>query len=163
MRTGLMAVSLVTLATLAATSPAVITAQEATSEMTHDHGDVAAAIEAANEAYVNAYNAGDAAGVAAVYAEDATVMPPNAEPAVSRDAIEATMQAGLDAAPGFSLALETTSLEVTGDVAVELGRYVVTDPEGGHADHGSFIAYWKRVDGGWKMAADIWNSSMPAM
>ena len=160
MRTGWM---VVTLAALAAAAPAALAAQDQASEMAHDHGDVGAAIEAATEAFVNAYNAGDAAGVAALYAEDATVMPPNAEPAVGREAIEAAMRAELDAAPGFSLVLETTSLEVTGDVAVELGRYVVTDPEGGHADHGSFIAYWKRVDGGWKMAADIWNSSMPAM
>ena len=159
MRTGWI---VVTLAALAAAAPAALAGQDQASEMAHDHGDVGAALEAATEAFVNAYNAGDAAGVAALYAEDATVMPPNAEPAVGREAIEATMRAELDAAPGFSLALETTSLEVTGDVAVELGRYVVTDPEGGHADHGSFIAYWKRVDGEWKMAADIWNSSMPA-
>lgn len=160
MRTGWLAV---TLASLALATTVSASAQDAADEMAHEHGDAAAAIAAATEAFVNAYNAGDAAGAAAVYAEDATVMPPGVEPAVGREAIEATMQAGFDAAPGFSLALETTSLEVTGDVAVELGRYVVTDPEGGHADHGSFLAYWKRVDGGWTMAADIWNSSMPAM
>jgi len=124
--------------------------------------EAAAAIAAANEAWEEAYNAGDAAGVAAVYAEDATVMAPNMDPVTGREAIQALMQAGFDAAPGFTNTLETTSLEVAGDMAIEVGRYVATDPDGGHVDHGPYMAAWKKADGEWKLAADIWNSGMPA-
>ena len=44
-------------------------------------GDLKAQISKMSNAWEKAYNAGDAAGVAALYGKDATVMPPNAEPA----------------------------------------------------------------------------------
>ncbi|HUG00960.1 MAG TPA: nuclear transport factor 2 family protein [Longimicrobiales bacterium] len=146
------------LAAAMATAPAPALAQDEDQAA----AEAAAAIAVANEAWEEAYNAGDAAGVAALYAEDATVMAPNMEPVTGREAIQALMQAGFDAAPGFTTALETTSLEVAGDMAIEVGRYVAMDADGGHADHGPYMATWEKVDGEWKLAADIWNSSMPA-
>jgi hypothetical protein len=37
----------------------------------------------------------------------------------------------------------------------------MTAPDGSHADHGSYMAAWRQVDGEWKISRDIWNSSMP--
>ncbi len=89
-------------------------------------------------------------------------MAPNAEPAEGRDAIQAFFAAGFEAGPGMTVSLETRSLRREGDVVVDVGRYVMTGADGAHADHGPYMAVWENVDGEWKLALDIWNSSMPA-
>lgn len=146
--------SLVLLTAALLLTPATAFAQEMAN-------DDQAAIAAANQRWASAFNAGDAAALAALYTEDATLMAPGGEPATGRDAIQAALQAGIDAAPGTEVGLETVSLEEAGDVLVEVGRYVMTGPDGGHADHGPYLAVWREVDGEWKLRFDIWNSSMP--
>ena len=32
--------------------------------------------------------------------------------------------------------------------------------DGKHLDHGSYMTLYKKVDGGWKIYRDTWNSSM---
>ena len=56
-----------------------------------------------------------------------------------------------------------TQKDVTGfgDYALETGSYVATSADGKHLDHGSFMTLHKKVDGGWKIYRDTWNSSMP--
>jgi uncharacterized protein (TIGR02246 family) len=123
-------------------------------------GDHAAAIEAANEAWASAFNAGDAAALAAVYTPDALVMAPGAEPAVGTAAIQALFEGALGAASGVTVTLQSTGIEHAGDMVLDYGKYVMTGPDGGHADHGSYMAAWRQVDGEWKISRDIWNSSM---
>jgi uncharacterized protein (TIGR02246 family) len=153
MKTG--ATSLFVAAMLA--MPGATLAQEK-QEMAGDH---AAAIEAANEAWANAFNAADAAGVAAVYTPDALVMAPGAESVTGTAAIAALFQGAFDAAPGMTVSLQSAGLEDAGDLLVDYGKYVMTAPDGSHADHGSYMAAWRQVDGEWKISRDIWNSSMP--
>ncbi|HSM35745.1 MAG TPA: SgcJ/EcaC family oxidoreductase [Longimicrobiales bacterium] len=136
--------------------PAAALAQEK-QEMAGDH---AAGIEAANEAWANAFNAGDAAALTAIYTPDAVVMAPGAERAVGTAAIQALFEAALGAASGVTVTLESAALEHAGDMVLEHGKYVMTGPDGGHADHGSYMAVWRQVDGEWKISRDIWNSSM---
>lgn len=116
--------------------------------------------ESPSAAWEAAWNAGDAAAVAAVYAEDAVVLPPGSEPVEGRAAIQAFWQAAMDADPGVTTDIETVEADVMGDVAIERGTYVDTGPDGGHRDHGKFLAIWTRVDGEWKILRDIFNSSM---
>ena len=48
-----------------------------------------------------------------------------------------------------------------GDMGHHVGTYEIT--AGGEVvDRGKFTEIWRRQDGEWKMAADIWNSDMPA-
>ena len=47
-----------------------------------------------------------------------------------------------------------------GDMAVEVGTYVDTGPDGEHVDHGNFLAVWKKTGEGWRIARDIFNSNM---
>jgi uncharacterized protein (TIGR02246 family) len=121
-------------------------------------GDVRAQIEKLSQAWEKAYNAGDAAGVAALYGKDATVMPPGAEPASGASAIKAFFDG--DVKSGAKNELTTEDVSGSGDYAVETGKWVATSADGKHLDHGRYVTVYKKAGGGWKIYRDIWNSSM---
>ncbi|HYO47923.1 MAG TPA: nuclear transport factor 2 family protein [Gemmatimonadota bacterium] len=122
--------------------------------------DTKAAIEAGSQAWQEAWTAGDAAGVTALYAKDAIVLAPGAEPVTGHEAIQAFWQASIDERSGDTEKITTLEVHAMGDMAVEVGSYANTGPDAQHNDHGKFIAVWKKVDGEWKIARDIFNSSM---
>ncbi len=112
------------------------------------------------EAWQEAWNRGDAATIADLYGPDAQLMVPGAELATGPDEILATLQAAVAGRGDSRLDIQSASAEAFGDLAVETGSYVMTAGDGGHLDHGKFLAVWKRQDGAWKFYRDIWNSSM---
>jgi uncharacterized protein (TIGR02246 family) len=116
-----------------------------------------AEIEAVNAKWVELFNKGDFAGVAALYTDDATAFPPGSGMVKGRAAIAAMWQGmaeqvsdpkvtTLDVKPlGPSAAREigTFSLKTKGPTPQEVtGKYVVV---------------WEKVGQDWKLAADIWN------
>lgn len=117
-----------------------------------------AEIEKASQAWQTAYNAGDAAALAALYTPDATVMAPGAAAASGRAAIEALFKA--DVAKGAKNTLTTNEVFGGGDYAIEVGGWVANAADGSHLDHGSYVTVYKKVDGSWKIYRDTWNSSM---
>ncbi len=122
--------------------------------------DTKADVAAGSQAWEAGWNAGDAAAIAAVYAEDAIVLAPGAEPVKGRKAIQAYWQAAIDAAPGQTSKIETLEVHDHGEMAVEIGMYTNVGPDGEHVDHGKYLAVWVNVDGSWKIVRDIFNSSM---
>jgi ketosteroid isomerase-like protein len=66
-----------------------------------------------------------------------------------------------------TVAVDVSQREViiAGDVAIERGSFTwKVTPAGGSdvEDHGSFLAIWRRQpDGAWKLARNIWNSTLP--
>ena len=120
--------------------------------------DLRAEIGKMEQAWQKAYNAGDAAAVAALYTKDAKVMAPGAEPASGTAAIKALFTA--DIAQGAKNTLTQGDVVGFGDYALETGGYVATSPDGKHLDHGPYLTLYKKADGGWKIYRDIWNSSM---
>jgi ketosteroid isomerase-like protein len=114
---------------------------------------------------MEAVQAGDAATVAAFYTEDATLLPPGAEmvrglPAVQESWAE-TFSEG-----GFMMNLNTVSVDGAGEFAYEIGTWSMPtgEGEGGVVEQGKYLVVWKRgADGTWKLHADIWNASTPAM
>ena len=121
--------------------------------------DVRAEAEKMDQAWQKAYNAGDAAALTALYTKDAKVMAPGAEAASGTKAIQALFEADLAQKVKNTLTLE--DVVGFGDYALETGKYVATSADGKHVDHGSFMTLLKKVDGGWKIHRDTWNSSMP--
>ncbi len=121
--------------------------------------DLRAQIAKVDQAWEKAYNAGDAAALAALYTKDAKVMAPGADPASGAKAIQALFAA--DVAQGASNALTQKDVTGFGDYALETGSFVATAKDGKHLDHGSFMTLLKKVDGSWKIYRDTWNSSMP--
>jgi uncharacterized protein (TIGR02246 family) len=121
--------------------------------------DLRAQIEKVDRAWEKANNAGDAAALTALYTKDAKVMPPGAEAASGTKAIQALFEA--DVAQKMKNTLTLEDVVGFGDYALETGKYVATSADDKHVDHGSFMTLLKKVDGGWKIHRDTWNSSMP--
>jgi uncharacterized protein (TIGR02246 family) len=120
-----------------------------------------AAIEAANKRAMEAFGRQDAAALAAVYAEQAVLLPPNAESVHGRPAIQRLWQGAFEA--GLTACrIETLDVESVGDLAVEEGRYTLYAADDQIADEGKYIQIWKRMGGRWQSQRDIWNSSRPA-
>lgn len=122
--------------------------------------DAAAGVAASSMAFEDAFNAGDAAAVAALYAADAMVMPPNANRIEGRAAIQELWQSYIDADLD-KFHLTTVTLDAQGDTATELGRFAVDAPngKGGRVTvKGKYIVLWKQgEDGVWRLQWDIWN------
>jgi len=120
--------------------------------------DLPAQIAKMSQAWQTAYNAGDAAALAALYTDDAKVMAPGSAAVSGRAAIQAIF--AQDIARGSKNALTQVEVFGGGDLAVEIGGWVETGADGAHKDHGSFLTVYKRVGSDWKIYRDTWNSSM---
>jgi len=121
-------------------------------------GDLHAQIGKMDQAWQKAYNAGDAAALAALYTKDAKLMPPGVEPASGSAAIQAFFTK--DIAQGAKNTLTTGDVVGSGDFALATGGWVANTSDGKHLDHGQYMTLYKKVDGGWKIYRDTWNSSM---
>jgi uncharacterized protein (TIGR02246 family) len=121
------------------------------------------AIELLNKQFIEAFNKGDAAGVANMYTMDARVLPPNVEIVEGRSNIQKFWQGAMSA--GLKMvSLETVHAETHGDVVLEIGRYTLTMPGAGGTtttDKGKFVVVWKREGESWKLAVDVFNTNMP--
>lgn len=106
-----------------------------------------------------AFNAQDAAKVAAFYADDAVLMPPNQPMVKGRANIEAEWKRMFGQGV-TSLQLRPMESLTTGDQAFEAGTSSVT-MKGAGTDQGKYVVVYKRVGGDWKIAYDIFNSDQP--
>ncbi len=130
-----------------------------------DMGLVRQAIEEANLKFGEAVRMGDASALAALYTEDARLLPPNSEMIGGRQGIEAFWGGGLQMGIKDAV-LTTVDVLGIGDMVCEIGQYDLTiQPEGQEAmkDNGKYLVVWKKdSDGAWKLHVDIWNTSVPA-
>jgi ketosteroid isomerase-like protein len=106
------------------------------------------------------YNAGNLAGVVALYASDGCRMPPNQEAVHGSDAILAQLKAGKDRGLA-KVKIAVTSAESSGDLRYGIGTYEITGADGSHVDHGKWMLVSKKSNGAWKTQCDIFNSDMP--
>ena len=133
--------------------------------MTATMNDVAAdAVRAASARWLDAVGAGDAERVASFYAHDGVFLVPNAPAAKGRTQVHGVWSQLLGA-PNLSLAWTPSSVEVAqaGDFASEVGTYRLSmdGPAGRIEDDGKYVVVWRKRDGDWQVAADIFNSSRP--
>lgn len=105
-----------------------------------------------------AMNAGDVEGIAALYAEDARLMPPNTPAMTGRDAVRETFGGMIE--QGVKVDLETTSYSVALNSAHRVGTYktMINDEV---VDTGKFMETWDKASGEWLMSNDMWNSDLP--
>jgi uncharacterized protein (TIGR02246 family) len=125
--------------------------------------DDAAAIDAIRMAYMEAYNAGDAAGVAALFtSENAWYLPADGS-ANDGDGIEAAIAASL--ATGSPMAtIETADTVVMGDYAVSRGNWMVEmTPEGADpmSFGGNYMSSYLKAEGDWKINVLLTNYDAP--
>ena len=112
-----------------------------------------------------AYNANDASALAALYTEDAVLMPGNQPTASGRQAVEAWFQGTFDQF-GPKLTISSEELQVAGDWAFDRGTYTVSLTPKAEGDsmeeNGRYVVILHRQpDGTWKVARDIDNSTIP--
>jgi uncharacterized protein (TIGR02246 family) len=116
-------------------------------------------IEKLNDTLAAALNKGDASAVAAMYTEDAFVLPPGAEPVKGRAAIEAFWR---QAVQQLSDAKLTTIdvLPLGPEAAREIGTVTLkTRSQPPQEIVGKYVVLWRKEGGGWKLATDIWNTN----
>ena len=111
----------------------------------------------------------DLGTVLSYYADDAVVLPANAEMLTNHPDMQKSWMGLL--APGVDLSWTVMYVEAakSGDLVYDLGSYTMTTKaaKGSKAkpanDHGKYLAVWKQqTDGSWKVESDMWNSDLPA-
>ena len=121
------------------------------------------AIRAQTTSWGKAYNGGDAKAVAALYAEDALLLPPGASGVRGRAAILQyfTKDIADSKAAGAVFALDPkTDVGVSGNMGWESGMYKVT-VKGAVVETGKFLSVSRKKDGKWLYIRDTWNADAP--
>lgn len=149
----------------AAEKPATNTTGADAAAASADTGADEQAIRGQVDRWLQLVKAKDAASIAALYTDDGAVMPPNAPAGKGHEAIQQTW-ASMMQTPGFDLTFAPEQIIVSGsgDMALDRGTYKLAVTPNGKAqtDTGKYVVVWRKVDGEWKAAADIFNSDLPA-
>jgi uncharacterized protein (TIGR02246 family) len=135
----------------------------ATEEM--DVEKVRMALEEANVKFGEVVRQGDAAALAALYTDDATLLPPDIEMIQGKQGIEGFWSGGFQMGIKDAV-LTTVDVFGSGDLAYEIGKFTLKiQPEGQEPieQKGKYVVVWKKTaDGSWKLHVDIFNYTLPA-
>ncbi len=126
--------------------------------------DVQSAIRGLTQDFATAFNTGNYDQAAALFTADGLLMPPQREAVQGQKPIEVMLRR-LGEAGYQNVRLETIRVEESGDMAVEIGRYTAAVQQANGttvAERGKFVQTWRRL-GIWRMAANCWNSDLPAV
>lgn len=122
------------------------------------------AIDAINARYQRFVAENMADSVAALFAEDGVMMPPNAPAVTGRAAIRDYLASGPTPA-GTTVTFTALEVHAVGPMAVERGSYVFAMPAMGTAPpmaiHGKYLVHWRMVDGTWLQASTSWSDDAP--
>jgi len=120
--------------------------------------DVESLLRDLTQDFATSFNTGNYDQAAGVFAGDGVLLAPRQEAAYGQRAVERLLRQLGDA--GYSdLRLETTRVEHSGDMAMELGRFTVAvqQADGTLAlERGKYVRVWKRL-GAWLVMADAWS------
>ncbi len=110
-----------------------------------------------------AFGTRDPKAIAQFYMQNGVLLAPGVPIAQGREAIAEAWKNVLMELKNFHLEFAPTKIEVasSGDQAYEIGTYSLAyqgeDDEQLH-DNGKYVVVWKKADGNWKAAADIFNT-----
>jgi uncharacterized protein (TIGR02246 family) len=125
-------------------------------------GSVESTIRDLSQDFRTAFNTGNYDQVAALFSSEGIFMAPNHEPAMGTKAIERKLREFGD--DGYQdLRVETTRVDYSGDMAMEVGKYtvsIVKEHGSPVIDRGKYLAVWRRL-GAWRLVADCWSSNLP--
>jgi uncharacterized protein (TIGR02246 family) len=124
--------------------------------------DVESTIRGLTQDFSMNFNTGNYDQVAALFGADGSFMAPHCESAVGPKAIERKLREFGEA--GYQdLRVETTRVDYSGDMAMEVGRYslsIVQENGARRTDRGKYLKVWRRL-GAWRIVGDCWSSNLP--
>jgi uncharacterized protein (TIGR02246 family) len=122
------------------------------------------AFKNSDAAYAKAFNAGDAARIAAIYSKDAIFMMPETPSYKGTKGVRAINQAVIDA--GWrNIKFKTIKSGSDGDLAFNIGSVSMDQPSGDGTARvkGKYLDVYRRQrDGSWKIIATMYNADEPA-
>lgn len=124
-----------------------------------------AALQAVDQQWEQAFNAGDVNKVTSLYAADAVLLPPDATVAYGQKAIREffTQFVADSRKSGITLHLGAKpDGGVSGDWGWCSGTYTATDKSGKVVDTGKYLSVPHKENGVWRYVRDTWNSDAPA-
>jgi ketosteroid isomerase-like protein len=133
-------------------------------EAADSSAEAQSAVREADAQWSRTAGANDLDGTVAYYAEDASLLPPNAPIATGSQAIRAVWAELLN--PDTTVSWQVTRAEAarSGELAYVMGVYQIAakNPKGKpQEDRGKLVEIWKKQAGGrWKVVADIFNSDV---
>jgi uncharacterized protein (TIGR02246 family) len=123
----------------------------ATPSTTSGRPEDEAAIRAANEAFVRAFNAGDTRAVAGWFAADAQLIDAGGDELRGSRSILELFGTLFEMNPGAKLEIDVDSIRFLGpDVAVETGRTRLSRSRGGDPESDRFLVILVKRDGQWR-------------
>lgn len=126
----------------------------------HQH-TIATAIDRVNQELESALAASSAVRAAAIYTNEAQLLPPNSPIVSGNENIINFWQGAINQGVGGA-DLETVELDIISkDKAIEVGTFVIKNKEGIAIDNGKYLIIWQKENDQWKYHRDIWNSSNP--
>lgn len=133
-------------------------APAAEAETAPDLGAIKTEIQAMEDAYATAYNAGDANAVVAYYADDAVSMGNNEPSSVGKAAIIQSVQKGItENTANNKSSYEVMDIYADGNLVVETGKSIVKDSTGTVLRTGKYMSLFQKVDGKYVCVRDISN------
>jgi ketosteroid isomerase-like protein len=126
----------------------------------HAQGPTLEAMLAVSPSWGEHFSANDADALAAIYTDDATLMPPNQPLIQGSDALRALVQFYWDLGVVRSDVHQVTEYGMADDWGWGSGPYVLMLADGTVVDTGKYVVIYRVVDGGWRISHHIWNSDL---
>ena len=120
-----------------------------------------AALQAADQNWARAYNAGNADAVATLYDEQAVLLPPGAPAVHGRAAIKSFFVKDTSESQKAGVALTLGPKPaggVSGDMGWQSGTYAVKDKAGKVVETGKYLSVSMKKSGKWLYIRDTWNA-----
>jgi len=125
--------------------------------------DVDSQLRDQTQDFATSFNTGNYDLAARLFADDGVLMSPQYEGAYGQKHVERLLRQLGES--GYSdLRMETTRVDHSGDMAMELGRFslVLRRADGAMIpEQGKYVRVWRRL-GAWLLMADCWNWTAPA-
>lgn len=116
-----------------------------------------AMIQALDDQFGARANAGDAAGVGAMYSERGVILPPNMPRIDGRAAIQRYWAQAIPAVTEVKLTADQVR-RLAPDMIEEIGHYAMRSKAAPAVTlQGKYVVIWRREGGSWKLGTDIWN------
>ena len=110
-----------------------------------------------NAAWAEAFASGDGSRVAALYAEDAVVMPSGAPPVQGREAIAQFWQGVIDSGAARVELTTDEAISAGASTIPERGHLAILDANGATIGEGKYVVVWTLDGDQWLLTWDIWN------